>query len=417
MNLVMAFLFLTVNLTHGFLYTRLSTRNPLRFLAVYLGCPLLMCAGLWLGKTFPIANGAFMPVFLVCCAWLIRLVTNDSYSRVFFCMASVLACALVIRTIPFLVMAYGLGRSQEEATRTAFFTYPPILLLLSPLILRYIREPFLRILDIAETQKWYLVCLPPFLFTSIGDIIHIPAEGMTDAFRLQSIATLMPVCIIAYFISLHLFLVSHRDKQLLSQRLAAAEQLEETYAFYDGRLSEKEARLQRIRHDFRHLVVHLRELAKERDWDGILGELDAVSAASGQTTIKPFCENRTVNAVVSSYFAQAEERGVHCAAKAFVPEKLAISKADLSMILGNALENCVKAATPLGAAGYIRFDAKPAKGCMLFEFSNNYAPSAYARGSGVGLASIRQICEQHDGRMEVSEKDRKFCLTLFLPAL
>ncbi len=417
MNLVMAFLFLTVNITHGFLYTRLSTRNPLRFLAVYLGCPLLMCAGLWLGKMLPLANGVFMPVFLIGCAWLIRLVTNDSYGRVFFCMASVLATALVVRTPPFLLAAYGLGRPMEESVRFAFFTYPVLLLLLAPLILRYVRKPFMRILDIAETQKWYLVCLPPFLFTSIGDIIHIPAEGMTDAFKLQSIAALMPLIIVAYFISLHLFLVSHRDRQLLAQRLAAAERLEGIYVFYDRQLSEKESRLQRVRHDFRHLVVHLRELARERDWNGILGELETVSAAGGQTAVMLLCENRTVNAVVSAYFARAEERGVRCAAKAFVPEQLAISKADLSMLLGNALENCVKAATPLGEAGYIRFDAKPAKGCMHFEFSNNYAPDAYAKGSGVGLASIRHVCEQHDGRMEASDENGEFRLTLFLQVL
>ena len=415
MNLLLAFIILTVNVTHGLCYMRLSTRNPLRFLLLYLAMPFIMLTGLWLGERYPAANGFFMPCFLFICVWLHRvLVTKDNYNRIFFCVASVLACAQVIRTPPLLLMAYGLGWPVEEASRIALFIYPVLFLLLLPVLFRYVREPFRRILDIASTQKWYLVCLPPLILSSIGDIVQVPAEGMTDAFKIRSIGTLMPVCIVAYFVSLHLFLINHRDKELLRQQLDAAGRLEHAYEFYGRELEEKEARLRTMRHDFRHLVLHLGALARNGDLDGLTRELASVAKTGDDISVSPFSENHTVNAVVSYHFSVAEEKGVQCVAKAFVPAELPVPEAELSMLLGNALENCVKGAGPLGERGYITFAASPVRGYMAFTFENNYEPGGYATGMQAGLLSIRQICERHNGRMEATDRDGKFTLKAFV---
>ncbi len=409
---------LMTNTTHVLFHLRLSTRSPLRYFLLYLTQVILIAITGLAGRLFPALSGIIMLPYALAGIWLLRVfVTRDSYNRMFFCLTSVFVCSQILRTPPFLVMAHALEWPPDAATKNAVYFYPVAMCLLTPFIFRHVREPFGRILDIAETQKWYLVSLAPLLLAFIGDISHFPASEVPSDHKVVLIGTLMPVCSIAYFVSMYLFLINYQGKLVLGQRLRAAEQLEETYKFYDSRLSEREARLRRLRHDFRHLVVHLEELAREWDRDGILRELAAVSAATGRMTIKPLCENRTVNAVVSGYFAQAEERGVNCVAKAFVPDRLSVSNADLSMILGNALENCVKAASPLKERGYITFDAKPAKGYIIFEFTNNYAPGAYAKGSGVGLASIRQVCEQQNGRMEISDRDGEFRLTLFLQSL
>ena len=220
MSILPVFIILTVNSTHLFFYLRLSTRNPLRFLPVYLGFPPLMFAAMQLGRMYPEANGVFMPAALLCWAGLIRLlVTKDGFSRLLFCIASIIAFSQVIRTPIFLAMAYGLELSTEKATIIAAFTYPVVFLLLTPFLLRYVREPLRLILGVAETQKWYLVCLPPLILTSIGDTVHFPGEGMTDAFKLRAIGMLMPVCVTAYFVSIYRFMTGQRDKLVL--RLAA----------------------------------------------------------------------------------------------------------------------------------------------------------------------------------------------------
>ncbi len=89
-------------------------------------------------------------------------------------------------------------------------------------------------------------------------------------------------------------------------------------------------------------------------------------------------------------------------------------EAELSLLLGNALENCVKGAEPLGERGYITFSANPVRGYMAFTFENNFDPGKYATGEKTGLLSIRQICERRNGRMETADKDGKFTLKAFV---
>ncbi len=415
MNLLPTLVVMTVNGTHGYLYLRLSTRNPLRFLAVYLGLPVLMIGWMRLGDMFPAFKSIFMLISLASYVWVNKLfVTKDNFSRVFFCFVFVIAVALVIRAPFFLVTAYGLGWPSGEAERFTFFIYPVVLLLLSPVLIRYVREPFRRMLDIVETQKWYLVCLPPLLLTSISDIMNFPSEAMTDEFKLRGISVILPVCVVAYFVSLYFFLINHRDKEFLRQQLDAAGRLERAYEFYGRELEEKESRLRTLRHDFRHHALHLAALVREGDLAGLTRELEAVAKTGTGIAVASLSENRTVNAVVSYHFGVAEEKGVHCVARAFVPADLAVPEAELSLLLGNALENCVKGAVPLGDLGYITFSARPVRGYMAFTFENNYSPGGYATGEQAGLASIRRICERRHGRVEVTDNEGKFTLKAFV---
>jgi signal transduction histidine kinase len=418
MEFLTSFVVLCVNTTHILFYLRPSTRSPLRFFLLYLSQAVLLLGMWWAGKVVPSVSGFIIFFYVLFGIWLLRIcVTRDSWNRIFFCVSSVFVCSQIIRSGPFLAASHWLGWTTNDAARASAFFYLAAILLLTPFLFRYIREPFRRILDIAETQKWYLMSLTPILLAFTGGLIHFPVTEVPVERKILIMSIFMPLCSIAYFIFIHVFLIRHQDRLVLAQRLAAAKRLEETYAFYDGELSEKEQRLKRLRHDFRHLVLHLQELARERDLDGILREISAVAATGRQTDIRLFSENRTVNAVIASCFARADELGIHCTAKAYVPENLAISKPDLSMLLGNALENCIKGAATMTPAGYITFSAKPGNGYMMFEFTNNYAPSAYVRGEGVGLASIRHICEEHHGRVEIQDKNGEFRLTLFLLVL
>jgi sensor histidine kinase regulating citrate/malate metabolism len=126
-----------------------------------------------------------------------------------------------------------------------------------------------------------------------------------------------------------------------------------------------------------------------------------------------YCENMTVNTLVAYHFEQAREKGIACSSTLYVPENLAVPTDELAVILGNALENAVKGAEST-ESGYIRFDAKPVKDCIVFDLENTYRPGAYPRGYGVGLSSIRELCEKNQGRAKVEDTGRVFRLNIVL---
>lgn len=160
---------LLTNTTHVLFYLRLSTQSPLRFFLLYLTQAILIALTWLTGGLFHFLTSLIMLPYVLAAIWLLRVfVTRDSYNRIFFCLTSVFVSSQIIRTPPFFVMAHILKWPSDAATETAVFFYPLGMLLLTPFIFRHIREPFGRILDIAETQKWYLASLAPLLLSFIA---------------------------------------------------------------------------------------------------------------------------------------------------------------------------------------------------------------------------------------------------------
>jgi signal transduction histidine kinase len=142
--------------------------------------------------------------------------------------------------------------------------------------------------------------------------------------------------------------------------------------------------------------------------------LESLSSKAVQTRPVANCENMTVNTLVAYHFAQAREAGIACSSALYVPEALAIPPAELAVILGNALENALKGAQSMKDNGYIRFDAKPVKDYLVFDVENNYLPGGYSKGAGMGLASIRELAEKHQGRAKVEDRGGGFKLNIVL---
>lgn len=412
---IFIYVVLAINMAHMSLYIRFRTRSLPRIAAPHILMFLSLVLLFKLIGLFPFLQLPAYFGYVFYCMWLYRLVTDDSFNRLFLCSAFIMASSQLMRSPSVLTMIYVFDFSPEKMNAWLVVTYPLTFLLLLPFFLRVVRVRLMRVLDLAEGLPWYLVGLPPMILSIMGGIANFMITRAPHVEGTVNLGILTPVSISAYFVSAYMFLVSNNDRRILRQRLAAAHQLEHTYEFYNRELAEKESRLRTLRHDFRHRMIHLESLAIEGDMEGLRREIRETAKSEGGVAVTPFCENRTVNALVSYYFSIAEKSAVNCVAGAFVPERLPVSASDLSLVLGNALENCVKGASPLGETGYISFTAKPAKTYLMLTFANNYDKNRYLKGESAGLTSIRYICEQNHGRVEVSDRGNEFRLTVFLP--
>lgn len=108
---------------------------------------------------------------------------------------------------------------------------------------------------------------------------------------------------------------------------------------YDRIAQEMEA-ARRMRHDLRHHLVAL---------EGMLGDVPAMRAylaalqdgACGRAS-EVFCRNMTANALLQYYVQQARALGARCRVRAACGD-VPVTPCDLTVLLGNALENAVRA--------------------------------------------------------------------------
>ncbi len=401
---------------HLLMYFKLKTRK----LSAFAGCFVMFLATWPLVRVVQACNSLVASAALTLAmafygSWILGLfLIKVKFSRLIFAAYSVMACILVAMFMPMAVLHYCWGMPfNEEMLYYARLAYMGLYVILLPLFF-FTREHMARILDAAENQNWFVVVLLPLSFCFFANLaMHMLLEDI-NARDFIILSFMLPVIVVVIFVSLYNFVTSRNEYLLLQQRIDASESLEKIYRFYDRELAEKERHFQTVRHDFRHLINHLDMLAKDGDLEGISSHLKAVAGLTDDLAVTRFCDNRTVNAVVSYHFAAAAKNGTNCVAKIFLPDPLDILDAELALVIGNALENSVKATEPLGKGGFITFTARPIKNYMAFKFTNNYEPGNYRSGQNLGLTSIRKLCDEYEGWIEELDNDGIFQLTVIL---
>jgi two-component system sensor histidine kinase AgrC len=92
------------------------------------------------------------------------------------------------------------------------------------------------------------------------------------------------------------------------------------------------------RHDMRHHFTLLQSMASEERIDDIREYLQAARSDIDAITPVRYCENETVNLILSSFAAKANQAGIMIAIDTKLPGSLPFSDTELCSLLSNALE-------------------------------------------------------------------------------
>ncbi len=164
----------------------------------------------------------------------------------------------------------------------------------------------------------------------------------------------------------------NRSREENALRAVQAQKLQ-----YDRICADME-RAARLRHDMRHHWNYLYVLAQDGDLSGLKKYLAALTEQTGRRESEEFCENPTVNALLQYYVGLARDEKIACSVAARCGE-LDVLPEDLTVIIGNTLENAVASCRRAGGDASIAVAAGVLHGAFTFEVSNTC--------SGVNLAA------------------------------
>lgn len=164
----------------------------------------------------------------------------------------------------------------------------------------------------------------------------------------------------------------NRSREENALRAVQAQKLQ-----YDRICADME-RAARLRHDMRHHWNYLYVLAQDGDLSGLKKYLAALTEQTGRRESEEFCENPTVNALLQYYVGLARDEKIACSVAARCGE-LDVLPEDLTVIIGNTLENAVASCRRAGWDASIAVAAGVLHGAFTFEVSNTC--------SGVNLAA------------------------------
>lgn len=213
-----------------------------------------------------------------------------------------------------------------------------------------------------------------------------------------------------------------REKELAYTQIAA---LELQFQSVQDKI-EKE---KRFYHDMRHHFRTLISLTEEGQHDQVAQYLRIYLEEWEKSKEEVLCRNPLVNGILSYYAAQAEEGGIHVQVDADIKEYYPFAPTDMTVLLGNAMENALEASRQYeGADPYIRVLMRQRKKRLLIQVDNcckaeplrrhphsqDILSSKRGRISGYGIRSMRTIVQRYQGDLECRKEGEQFILRMVL---
>ncbi len=225
--------------------------------------------------------------------------------------------------------------------------------------------------------------------------------------------TLMIYILLFYFLAQtnHMYQLRQLKlhEELLTAQLSGYEQI------------ERDAK--QTRHDLRHHNTVIANLAKQKNYAGILAYLEEYERIEEEKAFPQYSADPAINSLFLAYQKKAEEEGIDFKILVCLQEAAGISSVDLVSVLANMLENAFKGC--LKAKEHrTEIRAQKKNSVVILDCRNTYNGQVLFRDGlpfakdheGIGVKSIRSTAAKYDGSAEFYEKSGLFICRVLLNA-
>lgn len=317
---------------------------------------------------------------------------------------------LVIRGIA-AFLAVRFCQAPPQGWMGSLFCAALYLLTLPPL-LRGFRRVSGQVYHTSAPHIWQTIWLVPAILSALTILsTNAWAEQSAEswlflAYRGGLLACVLVICYVL------LQAIDSLQKQIaLEQRLAFERELLEMQMKEEEKrsqlLMETAQQTRQMRHDLRHHLTAIRAMAG--DENPKLAAYISQLLRDIPTAVRDYCENPTVNAVVSHYAARCQQEGIAFTARLTVPaQNENLDDRAPCVVFANLLENGVEACGRMaGGEKFIRLNSSLEYGVLTITMDNSFDGQAQQEDGkflsskrddfGVGLSSIQAVARKRGG--------------------
>lgn len=299
-----------------------------------------------------------------------------------------------------------------------------------PLLLRFFRQVANLVYRTDAPRLWRVIWLVPAFVTVLALIFtdsYLESSVDSGFFLFCRIGLL--VCVFAIYYVLLQSLEGLEQQAALRQRLVFESRLLEIQMEEEEKrsllLMETAQQTRQMRHDLRHHLRLIQTMAGEENPNltAYISELIRNIPAA----VRDYCENPTVNAVVSHYAARCQQEDIAFTARLTVPaQNENLDDRALCVVFANLLENGVEACGRIaGGEKFIRLNSSLEYGVLTITMDNSFdgqarqedgkfLSSKRADAPGVGLSSIQAVAKAHQGDARFETKGKLFLSSVYV---
>ncbi|WP_186894043.1 sensor histidine kinase [Acetobacterium malicum] len=214
-------------------------------------------------------------------------------------------------------------------------------------------------------------------------------------------------------------MVDKMDKILLSQQ---NKYYQKQFELMESSLKTTKA----MRHDLRNHLSVIYALVEKGERDTALKHLSKMTDVYDDKKQYACTENIDIDSILNFKIQAAEQQNIKINLDLSIPEKMDIPSFDLTIILGNLLDNAIEAVAELEKERQIKTTINYDKGRLIIQVENLYQGERAKIGNrylttnkepsqhGLGLENVKSVLQKYDGTMEITQQKEVFSVSLLL---
>ncbi len=181
------------------------------------------------------------------------------------------------------------------------------------------------------------------------------------------------------------------------------------------------------KHDFHHHLQTLKGQLEAGEVDRALAYIEQLDNQLMNVDTLLKTGNVSLDAILSAKIAQAKAENIAVTVKANVPDTLTISDLELSIVVGNLLDNAIEACRTVTGERFIRIFISMKGNMLYFSMLNASGAKRKKTGSlfathkdgvhGFGLRRAEAILEEPGGWVKYNSEDGAFTSEFLVPAV
>lgn len=290
-----------------------------------------------------------------------------------------------------------------------------------------VKKHFIPMLDNHRVNKeWNYYWLVPTVFYIIWQY-QINGGTKTGLENIQNPYNVIFLFIINFGALLIYYIMLMMDGQL-AKNLALEEKQHyqdlELVAFQS--LQERIDETKRMRHDLRHHIHTVTYYLEEKEYDKLQEYVNSYRDSIPDGERIRFCDHRMINNIVFYFATQAQKQLIDFSVQLAIPDDLHVNDHDISVLLGNLLENALEACMEQEQSNRrIIVKGKGDAHSLLFTIDNTCENeikrnkkgellTTKPTGTGIGVNSAQKITERYNGFFSADKKGDMFCVSFML---
>lgn len=308
--------------------------------------------------------------------------------------------------------------------------YGSLLSKLLTLLLMIVLKKFFKNENIRHLSNKYNII---FLMIPVGSMfvvynIFILSSSISGNQHIRESLTSSLLILLINIIIFKLYINLSKEKELQKYNTVYEQQLE----LCNQHMREKEDVMMNMRnakHDMKQHFIVLMEMLENNEnqlateYLGKLVDMDILNNNDISRT-----DNIVVDSLLNAKYAVAKKADIKFEASIQIPMQLPFSGADISILLGNILDNAIEASMEIPEQErYIKYYMKFERNILIITVINTFngvllrnkdgkivTQKGDSRNHGIGLESVRKVADKYHGSVVIEEKGNTFIIKVIL---